>query len=845
MNSQIRFEIQIQIQNQIQTEMQSFSRNSFPTFIIMVFIFISPATNLLVSGQEDSGPSPRGVISGRVVESVSHQPLEYVNVVVCRGDEMVTGGITAADGTFRIDGIPRGTYNIRISFIGFETSLIGEVNVDPASARKHLGTIELTPGEKLMESVTVTAEREMLILNLDKMVFTVDRDMTATGGSALDIMESLPSVSVDYDGRISLRGNTNVTIWVDGRPSYLESLDQLPATMIEQVEVITNPSARHDPDGTSGIINIIMKKQRQPGTNGMLSLNMGTGYKYNGSVNLNHRLDRFNFFGNWDFRRHGMEGYNLNDRDIITGEGDTLRQLHQHEEFFRRGVFNNFRAGTDFFISPGHTLTLYGAFNLRDTRPQNYSEINLFIPSSQDLSTAMERQFKGFGREYVLNYTRDPGDNGGQFTADLFYSASTGETFRDIREDRAGDPGGSEIRYAQAYTPGRLFTLQADYVHPFNEQSRFEVGAKSIFRDVEDDFRFYDINEDTGEHVTNTDFTNYFLYNETIHAIYGIYAHSFSSLHLQAGLRAEQHTSEAVQRVTGQHSDRSIPNIFPSAHLRYLVDQKSSLFISYSQRINRPGISMLNPFVNYSDPMNISFGNQDLRPEYIDSWEIGYQYSQNRKSLNATVFYRGTEDMISREMTLSGGANPRTQTTFQNLMRGTSYGLELVVSYPLFRWWRMNANGSYYYNILEDDRLPDWDHSGDAWRLQAISNWNITNTVSLQARFNYRSSEVTAGRTTGGGCQQHGGQGVLDAMYYLDLAARMDVMNGNGTVSLRLSDVFKSRGFDMFTYGPSFTSDLIRRTDSRVVFIGFTWRFNEYRQRTERDREGSILDELD
>lgn len=421
--------------------MQSYSIYHLRFFIILLLIFTSPAAQLLLGGQPGSAGSPRGIISGKVIESVSNQPLEYVNVIVYPrgGAEVVTGGITEADGTFRIDGIPRGTYDISVSFIGFETSLIGEVKVDPASAETDLGTITLAPGEEMMEEVTVTAEREMLMLNLDKMVFTVDRDMTATGGSALDIMESIPSVSVDYDGRISLRGNTNVTIWVDGRPSHLESLDQLPATMIEQMEVITNPSARHDPDGTSGIINIIMKKQRQPGTNGMLSFNMGTGNKYNGSVHLNHRTGSFNFFGNLDYRRHGMEGFNFNDRDIITGDGDTLRQLHQHEEFFRRGVFNNFRLGTDFFISPGNTLTLYGAVNLRDTRPQNYSDVNLFMPSASNMSTAMERQFNGFGREYVLNYTRNGGENGRQFTADLFYSASTGETFRDIRVDEAGD----------------------------------------------------------------------------------------------------------------------------------------------------------------------------------------------------------------------------------------------------------------------------------------------------------------------------------------------------------------------------------------------------------------------
>ncbi len=828
-----------------------------PLTRILYIIFLATAIIFSVSAAAMAGElnfrsedAPRmngGVLTGRVVESVSDQPVEYVNVAIfpTGSDEMITGGITNENGMFRIENIPAGTYDIRLSFIGFQTHRLEGITITSEEPEKDTGTLRIDPTEEMMESVTVTADREMLLLNLDKTVFTVGRDMTATGGSAIDVMESIPSVTVDYDGNVSLRGSGNVTILIDGRPSYLESLDQLPASMIDQIEVITNPSARHDPDGTAGIINVVMKRDRQQGTNGMVSANMGTGSKYDGSVHVNHRIDRWNFFGSYDFRIHGMEGYNVTNRDRITGGGDTLRQLYQYEDFFRRGDFNNFRFGTDFFVDEKTTLTFSGTFNLRDTRPRNYSDVDLFLPASRQLNTEMERRFEGFGREYVLNYTRDFDREGRELMADVFYAVTSGETVRDILVDTLGAPDGRQLQSVESSTPGRVITLQADYVHPWNDHSRFEVGVKSIFRDVEDDFRFFDVDEASGSESLNPGYSNYFLFSEAIHSVYGIYAFTLGPLQVQAGLRAEQHDIDAEQRTTGDEFDRSLRNLFPSAHMRYFVADNHALFLNYSQRVNRPGISLLNPFVNYSDPMNISYGNPDLRPEFIDSYEAGYQFTKNRKAFTATLFYRETEDVISREMSLPTGDDMQSRTTFENLQSSTSYGLETTVNYPLFPWWRLTGNFSYFYRELEDERLPDWDYSGDSWMVQASSEWNVTDRISAQARFNYRSEEVTAGRTSGGGCQQHGGQGVLDDMYFLDLGVRVSVLDGDGTISLRLNDVFQSRTFDMYTYGESFTADLVRRRDSRALFIGFTWRFNEYRQRAERDREGSILDEID
>ena len=812
---------------------------------IIFLLFSTPLSGTITGTSEEQ--QQLGALKGRVVESVSGQPLEYVNIVVLdqQDGKVITGGISDDDGYFSVNNIPWGEYNVRMSFIGFEPLTLENISFSATNSLEDLGTVQIKPGDELMEDITIRAEREILTLNLDKRVFVVDRDISTTGGSALEIMESLPSVTVDYEGRVSLRGSSNVTILVDGRPSHLVSLDQLPATMIDRVEVITNPSARHDPDGTSGIINIVMKKSRQHGTAVMISTNAGTGDKYNGSVNLNHRIDNWNFFGNYDFRIHSMEGFNITDRDRITNEGDTLRQLHQYEDFLRNGTFHNFRAGTDFFIDHRNTVTLMGTFNLRDTRPRNYSEIDLFLPEEGGMSTSMERQFEGFGREYVLNYTREYDQEGREFVADLFYALSDGDTYRDVVVDPADPDMPEETKYVESSAPGQVFTFQVDYSHPLSERSRIETGVKSIYRYMEDDFRFFDIDRETGNREINTDYTNHFLYSESILSAYGIYSVSSGRFQVQGGLRAEQHASDAEQRITLEEFDRSFFSLFPSAHVRYLLDENNSFLLNYSRRINRPGISLLNPFVNYSDPMNISFGNPELKPEYINSYELGYRYSENRTEMNAVLFYRKTEDIISREMTLMGGDNPATHTTFENLQAGTSFGIELVANFPLTSWWRLNGNVSYFYTHLEDERLPDWEHEGDSWMLNLTSNWTILKRFNLQSRFYYHSPQVTAGRTTGGGCQQHGGQGIQDATYYLDLGLRTDILNGNGTVSLRLSDVFKSRGMDMHTYGESFTSGLSRRSQSRVLFLGFTYRFNDYRDRQERERDRSLLDEIE
>ncbi len=793
----------------------------------------------MVFGQKSQNISIRGM----VVESLSHQPMEYVNVVVFPhgGDRMLKGGITKENGRFEIDELTPGSYDVRFSFMGFETLLLEAVVLE--SVDVDMGQVELAPGDEMLEAVTVSADRDLLMLSLDKTVFTVGRDMTATGGSAIDVMESIPSVAVDYDGKVSLRGSSNVTILIDGRPSNFQSLDQIPATMIDRIEVVTNPSARYDPDGTSGIINIVMKRERQHGTNGMISLNAGTGDKYNGSIHLNHRVNRWNVFGNYDFRVHGMEGFNINDRDRITVEGDTVRQMHQYETFLRTGYFNNFRLGSDFLIDDKNTISISAALNLRDTRPRNYSDVDLFIPDPHTLATSMERRFLGIGQEYVLNYTRSFDQKGRTLLADVFYSASSGETTRTISEQTMNHVAD---RYElESFAPGSVFAFQSDYVHPMGEKGRFELGAKTIWRHLEDDFRFYNLQQSGSEPILNELFSNYFLYNETIHSAYGIINRGIGMFQVQAGLRAELHTKEAEQRTTDEFFDASIFNVFPSAHVRYLATESDAFSLSYSKRVNRPGVSLLNPFVNYSDPMNLSFGNPQLNPEYIHSYELGYQRNKSGMSFGSVLFYRQTEDIISREMTIFGGDNPQTHTTFRNLKSSTSAGIELVANLPLASWWRLSGNVSYFYLSLEDDALSDWSHSGDSWMLQLNSDWSLGSNYNIQARFHYRSPEVSVGHISGSGCQQHGGQGILDAMYYLDLGFRANVLQGRGSINLRLNDALQSRNFDMFTYGDQFTSDLSRRSQSRVLFLGFTYRFNEYRQRTERPMEGSLLDELD
>lgn len=821
------------------------------TVILGLFWFFPIAGQPQQPGLMSSPPLSMGsgTVRGTVTDSRLGVPLEYASVVIHRlsDSSLVTGSITNASGGFEIQNVPYGKYYAQAQFIGYNTITTESFSVNPREQEVNLPPILLKSSTEDLEAVVVTGQRQMISHNLDKRVFNVGQDITTEGGTALDVMRNIPAVEVDIDGNVKLRGNTNVTILVDGRPSNLTSLDEMPASMIESVEVITNPSARYDPDGLSGIINIVLKRQRNAGYHGMLMLNAGTGHKYSGSVNFNYRQDKVNLFTNINLRQFRTTGSSLSDRTSTLPENSSL--LIQDQNFRRGGQFSNLRAGADYFINQHNTLSLSGSLNMRGFNSWEQTQNSNFVPI-ETLSDSYVRENTGDNDfqiyEVALNYRNNGNGNGRELLADVFYSQFNGDFNSQLNQEwdvLPNQPLLPPLRETSGtHSNSHNLTLQTDLVQPVGNGGRLETGLKGIVNTTDNNYNFSVFDSQASFWNTDNLRSNNFIYNEQIYSAYAIYSIALAPISYQAGLRAEQAFTKGQQLANDELIDRNFLNFYPSAHIKWDINEQNSLQLAYSRRVSRPHIRLLNPFTDYSDPLNISTGNPWLEPEFTGSYELGYMLNQQNTRLTATAFHRNTKNVISRYVTLL--PNGVTQSSFRNLNSSLSYGVEGIITQTLTRWWRANINASYFWTQIDGESIPPQAREGYSWTARGTSTWNIGRNLEVQINGNYHSPAVTAGGTNFRFWQSAGGQGRTHEMYWFDLGIRLQVLNRRGTLSLRVSDVLATQRFSSSTFGSNFTTNLVRTHESQVVHLGFSYRINDYRQRRERraDNDTNVMD---
>lgn len=816
-------------------------------FIVTVVLLAAASLSASPQGQRQGGgagmtSNMTGSVVGKVTDKLSKTPVEYANVAFyrLRDSSLVTGGITNEKGEFNIDKVPMGRYFAEVKFIGYHTLTVESFSVNPQNMVANLGELSLDPSSENLEAVVITGQRQMLTHNLDKKVFSVEKDINAEGGTALEIMQNIPSIEVDMEGNVSLRGSQNVTILVDGRPSTYTSIEEIPASIIETVEVVTNPSARYDPDGLSGIINIVLKKRRDPGYHGMVMLNAGTGDKYNGTLNFNFREDKFNVFTNVSYRQHQMTGQTISDRETILSQGGSSL-LFQDQDFRRQGQFINFKGGVDYFINNSNTLTLTGGYSSRDFGTWNITQTDLTMPLQTSQYFRENDGFDG-GESYnfALNYKLSGKQQGQELTADVFYYSMRGENGTDLTQWWALEQFDRLYEQTESNFIGNNLTLQTDLVQPIGNGGRLETGLKATLRSQDNDYIF--LNKLENVWVPDNLRSNNFVYEEQQYSAYGIYSNTFADgkFSYQGGLRVEQAFTTADQRATvDEPIKRDFLNFFPSAHIKWDINQKNSAQVAYSRRVSRPNTRMLNPFIDYSDPLNMSMGNPWLNPEFTNSFELSYYYSLPKTKVSATVFQRNTTDIVSRYVEVDDEGI--AWSTFQNIDESKSIGLEGVVSQTITPWWKVNASGNYFSMKLYSDLLDERSSQGDNWSVRASSTWSIGNNVEVQLNGNYRSPSISVGGSMRF-WQTGGGQGITEEMYWMDLGVRVNVLNKKGTVTLRVSDLFNSMDFRSSTWGDNFTSNIERTRESRIIFLGFSYRINEYRARRDRQPNGNELD---
>lgn len=773
-------------------------------------------------GSHSQAQGGRGEIRGTVADSASMTLLSFASIrVLTLSGTPVDGTLTGDDGEFSIPLSP-GDYQIEIDFVGYRGTRLEALGIRAGETRQ-LGVIPLQSAARTLDEVVVQGEKSTMELALDRKIFNVGKDLSSAGQTASDILMNIPSVQVDAEGGIRLRGSDNVRILIDGKPSGLVSfkggagLQQLSASMVERVEIITNPSARYEAEGMAGIINIVLRKERNQGFNGSFEAITGTPLNLGGAANLNYRHKKVNFFVNYSIAYRDLPGDSKLYQELYGAE---TMYLKQRNDLSLLGFHNNIRGGIDLYFSETSILTgsyLYRRSDvnrLLDIHYDNYRN-SLSNHESSEIRRQDEDEMES-NSEYSVVYKKtfpqkdhvltgeikflDNRENSYQIFTHDFFPVSDAANTNHILERSIND----EFE--------RQLLFQLDYVKPFSEAGKFEVGVRSSVRDMVNDFIVTRANEE-GEHVTLPGFDNIFRYDENIHAAYGILANKIGRLSWQAGLRAEWTDVTTLLERTNEKNPRQYMNVFPSAHVTWNLPNDHALQGSYSRRVRRPFYNDLSPFMTYSDSRNYFSGNPDLDPEFSHVVELSHIKYFESGSFTSALYHRNTHGKIERIRWVDENGN---STTFpENLRSEYATGAELTGELSVNEWWKADINLNFFYAEIDGTNiLTDYNNTTFSWFGRHTSRFKLPHQIDLQVRTNYEAPLNTA-------------QGRRKSLYYLDVALSKDILKGRGTLLLNALDVLNTRRMRSVTKGPNFYTDLDAQFRRRQINLTFSYRIRQ------------------
>ncbi len=779
----------------------------------------------------------KAILKGKVIDQVTQTPLEYATLTLYSQSDstVVTGDITNAEGEFEIEA-DMGIYFAKIEFLSYETKFIDNIILDKEHMEVDLGIVEMNFNASVLDVVEVRADKSQMQIALDKRVFNVGKDLANRGGTADDLLDNIPSVAVDIDGNVSLRGNENVRILVNGKPSGLigvgdnNGLRQFPASMIDRVEVITNPSARYEAEGVAGIINIILRKDNTNGFNGSFDVTAGYPHTYGGAINMNYRKNNLNLFGSYGLNyrsRNGNGGYY---QEFY--KADTTFILDQKRKHERTSLSNSFRFGADYYINPKNTLTAAFAYKIADEHNIANIEYKDYINSypgnflGTTYRTDDEKEDES-SLEYSLNYKKTFDKKDQVLTVDIQYEDDLETENNEYLERFYGSdnlPTGSPNLNQRSINKedNREWRLQTDYVHPFSKEGKFEAGLRSSIRKINNDYVVEELEDAVWD--TLIGLTNTFHYDEEIHAGYFSLGNKHGKFSYLAGLRAELSDVSTKLLQTNEVNDRNYFDLFPSLHLTYELPQQNAIQISYSRRINRPGYRSLNKFRSFSDSRNQYQGNPDLNPEYTHAVEIGHIKYWDEATLSTSFYYRHTDGVVQRIKTSDKDGN--TVSRPENLATEDAYGLEATFSYSPLEWWKLDGDLNFYRSIVDGTNLgEDFGSDNFSWFGRITSRMTVLKKSDVQIRFNYRAPTLTA-------------QGSNKSMYFLDLGISRDILNNNGTITLTVRDLFNTRKRRYTTFGDDFYTEGEFQWSVREIKLTLNYRINQKKKNGPGGRGG-------
>lgn len=768
-------------------------------------------------------------VSGKITDQETNQPLEYATIVLKnQSTKKITGGITTEKGTFQIKA-EKGIYDITIEFLGFKPK---HFNKREISANINLGVINLTEDTNSLDEVEIIAEKSTVEIRLDKKIYNVGKDMTVKGGSASDVLDNVPSVTVDIEGNVALRGNENVRILINGKPSGLvggaDALRQLPADAIQKVEVITSPSARYDAEGTAGILNIVLRKGKALGFNGSLSLNTGIPISYGASANLNYRTKKVNYFS--------TIGYNYNDSpgnayfetmDIANYPSDYF--IVENRTYDRERNNFNSRFGLEYFLTDQASIT--GSVLLRNsdrftdtnisTTNLDNNPINNWLKTRTEFENDIDKQV-----EFDLNFTQNFKTSGHKLTFDFKHEINNEEEIAtQMGTQFIPTLSNDAVQKTDAIEHKKRILLQGDYVLPIGENAQFEAGFRSNNSFQDTDFTVQNEQLD-GTFIIDPSVSNLFIYNEKVHAIYSQYGNKFGKLSALLGLRMEHSIIDVQVSGTLLNSNKKYTKLFPTLNLAYELKEGESLTLGYNRRIRRPRSWFINPFGTRASENNIFKGNPDLNPAYANAVDIGYLKKWDKITFSSSVYYNYSTDVFQFVSTADPVTPSVTITSPINIASEDRFGVEFSFNYNLLKWWKLNNNFNFFRST-RDGRNIVADSETTSWTTRLSSRINLPAKIDWQTTLNYRGPQDNF---------QSKNKGITS----INIALSKDILKEKATLSLNVSDLLNSRKRISETNIEGVSNRYSEfQWRERQIRLNFTYRLNQKKKRTpQRNNNG-------
>ncbi len=799
-------------------------------------------------------------VKGKILEEGTNFPLEYTTVSFTDSNgKIVTGGITDTEGNYNIK-VPAGIYTVKYEFISYKTKTLPNRNLTENTT---LPTISLAMDSASLDEVVIRSETTEVQVRLDKKIYNIGKDLTAGGATVSDALSNVPSVTVDVDGTIALRGSENVKILINGKPSAIagfgstDALRQLPAEAIERVEVITSPSARYDAEGTAGILNIILKKEKTLGLNGSISTSIGVPMNSNATGNINVRTDKFNIFNTTGvyYRNAPGKAYFNNHyfpRTFVDGSGQTVTvdppfdRIIEDRNYERERQGFNTNLGMEYFLTEKSSIT-GSVFYRSGTNKDNTENKTVNYLANEQLEENLRVEDKDRDNstlQFALNYENKFNESGHKLTADFQYEDNKDDEHSIIGTQR--NFPNTEIRPSEAVTSnvkGKEYLAQADYVLPIGKNAQFEAGYRGNFNTTNTDYLLEQEIGTTGNFVRNDSLSNIFTYEQNVNAIYSQYGNKFGDFSFLVGLRLENTVMKGsldAEDITNNapfdlNFDKNYTGLFPTVNFTYELKENENLTLGYNRRINRPRQWYLNPFPSRSSESNVFQGNPDLDPAYASAFDLGYLKRWKKITLTSSIYYQYETDAFERIQEETGDYTQNGVSIIRslpiNLSTNQRYGFELGILYNPKKW--LTLNGSFnYYKYKSEGFYNDVDYGAESTSYFG----RLSSKVKLPGKIDWQTNSFYRGPS-------NNAQTETEGMLSVDMAISKDIINDNATLALNASDLLNTRKRNSFTTTDTFTSESEFQWRPRTVTMTFTYRFNQSKRQRQRGQRGGGMDD--